>query len=211
MTDAVLLVIAKQPLPGRVKTRLIGPVSAAGAAQLAEAALRDTIQALAMIGGSQRVMLLEGASGDWLPLGWQVIAQVPGRLDERLSAGFEAVGGGPAVLVGMDTPQLCPDDLSIDLDGYDACLGLAEDGGYWAIGLADASRARSVIEGVPMSRGDTGAIQLHRMRVAGMRIQRLPTLTDVDTPEAARRVATAHPRTHFAAAWRALTAPAVIS
>jgi glycosyltransferase A (GT-A) superfamily protein (DUF2064 family) len=211
MTDPVLLLIAKQPLPGRVKTRLIGPVSAFGAAQLAEAALRDTVRALVMIAGSQGVILLDGTPGDWLPLGWRVIAQVPGRLDERLSAGFEAVGRGPAVLVGMDTPQLCANDLSVDLDSHDACLGLAEDGGYWAIGLADASRARSVIEGVPMSRADTGAIQLHRMRAAGMRVQQLPTLIDVDTPEAARRVATAHPHTHFAATWQALTAPALSS
>src|SRR6185437_2704968 len=125
-----VLVIAKEPIPGRVKTRLIGSVSASQAAELAEAALQDTLTCMADVPCRERVLLLEGRAGRWLPDGWRVVAQSAGELDQRLSAGFEAVGAGPCVLVGMDTPQLRPNQLRFDHRSYDACLGLAADGGY---------------------------------------------------------------------------------
>lgn len=199
-----VLVIAKEPLPGKVKTRLIGPISAAEAACLAEAALHDTLMRLADVPCAERVLLLEGRAGSWLPAGWRVVAQSAGGLDQRLSAGFEAVAGGPSVLVGMDTPQLRSDQLRFDHRSYDACLGLAADGGFWAIGLRDPRRARSVISGVPMSTAETGAIQYARLRDAGMTVQLLDTLVDVDTAATAEQVACIQGQGRFTSAWRGI-------
>jgi glycosyltransferase A (GT-A) superfamily protein (DUF2064 family) len=199
---ASVLVIAKQPLPGRVKTRLIGEFTPEEAAELAGAALLDTLSALTDLPCDNRVLLLDGDPSGWVPPGWAVLAQADGGLDARLAAGFDAVPEAPAVLVGMDTPQLTSDQLSFDPSRYDACLGMAPDGGFWAIGFADPRRARAVILGVAMSMPQTGADQRRRLADAGMRVQLLPTLTDVDTPETARTVALSSPHTRFARQWR---------
>ncbi len=99
----------------------------------------------------------------------------------------------------MDTPQLRADQLrQFDPDHFDAVIGLARDGGYWVIGLRDPAMAPTVIDGVPMSRSDTGAIQLDRLRGAGLRVQLLDELTDVDTYADAVAVAAAAPGTEFA-------------
>ena len=201
-----LLVIAKEPVPGRVKTRLVPPLTGGEAAQLARAALIDTLRVASAVDATQRVLALDGRPGPWLPRGWRVVAQPAGSLDVRLVAAFEAVSrGGPALLIGMDTPQLRAGQLAaFDPDGHDACLGSAEDGGYWAIGLREPARAAEVISGVPMSTSRTGAEQLRRLHGAGMRVQLLDTLADVDTIEVAHEVAAAAPSTEFAAALRGL-------
>ena len=201
---ASVLVIAKTPEAGRVKTRLIGAFSPQQAADLAGCALRDTLAELARHPAPVKVLLLDGASQGWQRPGWTIRAQSAGGLDERLAAGFDAVPTGPAVLVGMDTPQLRVADLDFDLQRWDACLGPAVDGGYWAIGFADPRRARDVIVGVPMSTPHTAAVQLSRMRAAGLRVQLLPTLVDVDTPATAATVARGAPVTQFGHRWRQL-------
>ena len=148
------------------------------------------------------MILLDGEPGGWLPPGWRVLPQVTGGLDERLAAGFDALPAGPALLVGMDTPQLHAGLLGFDPSRYDSCLGLAADGGFWAIGFADPRRARECIAGVPMSTDRTGAEQHRRLLAAGLRVQQLPTLTDVDTADTAEQVARLAPHTRFARRWR---------
>jgi uncharacterized protein len=193
-----LLVLAKQPLPGKVKTRLVPPLTYREAAELAEAALGDTLRLAAPV-ATRRVVVLDGAPGPWLAPGWQVVAQVGGGLDERLAAAFAGAGRGATVLVGMDTPQLHPRQLAaFDPSRYDACLGPVVDGGCGAVGFADPAAAGAAIRGVPMSTVDTGAHQLRRMRALGLRVQRLDTLEDVDTFDAALRVAAHAPFGAFA-------------
>src|SRR4051812_29479561 len=100
-----LLVIAKAPVPGRVKTRLSPPCTPHQAAALARAALRATFAAARRPRGAGRLVpVLDGEPGPWLPAGFDVIAQRGGGLGERLAAPFEDAGE-PAFLVGMDTPQ----------------------------------------------------------------------------------------------------------
>ncbi|MEP6599424.1 MAG: DUF2064 domain-containing protein [Actinomycetota bacterium] len=196
-----LIVIAKEPLPGRVKTRLVPPLTHRDAAAVAEAALVDTLAAMTAVPAARHVVVLEGRPGTWLPTGWDVVAQSAGGLDARLTAAFEAVDPArSALLVGMDTPQLLARHvLAFDPSRFDACLGPATDGGYWAIGLRDPARARQVIADVPMSRADTGAQQLTRLRAAGLHVQLLDELADVDTIEVAHEVAFQAPATRFAA------------
>ena len=200
-----LLVIAKAPVPGRVKTRLSPPCTPQQAAQLAQAALEDTLAACAETpSAGRRVLVLDGRPGAWLPSGWKVIPQRGGGLAERLAGAFADVGR-PAFLVGMDTPQVTPDLLAeglAALAGADAAFGPATDGGYWGIGLRDADAA--VFAGVPMSRADTGAVQRARLDTLGLRTVDLPPLRDVDDIAAARAVAAEAPVGRFAAALHAI-------
>lgn len=129
---AALLVFAKSPVPGRSKTRLCPPCTPREAARLAEAALACTLAAAARAPAPRRVVVLDGEPDGWLPRGFEVIPQRGNSMDERLSAAF-ADAGGPALLIGMDTPQVSPQLLSSALaalaePGVDAVLGKAADG-----------------------------------------------------------------------------------
>ncbi|MFC1436344.1 DUF2064 domain-containing protein [Streptacidiphilus sp. N1-3] len=162
----------------------------------------------------RRLLVLDGAPGRWLPPGWEVLPQRGGGLDLRLAAAFAAAaerGGGPALLVGMDTPQLTARMLAEPLSpaarvGTDAWYGPAADGGFWALGLArpTAELARRLLHGVPMSTAHTGAELLRRLDEAGLAVTVLPTLTDVDTVADAAEVAAQAPDTRFAERWNAL-------
>ncbi|PIM69124.1 glycosyltransferase [Streptomyces sp. JV178] len=191
-----LLVIAKEPRPGRVKTRLCPPFSPAEAAALAEAALVDTLAAVAATPADRRVLVLDGEPGPWLPPGFDVVPQRGGGLDERLAAAFAGCDG-PALLVGMDTPQITPELLTVDLAACDAYFGPAQDGGFWALGLAAPDP--ELLRGVPMSTSATGAVQRARLTAAGLRVRDLPVLRDVDTADDAEAVAAVAPHGRFAA------------
>ncbi|MFJ7077395.1 DUF2064 domain-containing protein [Streptomyces sp. NPDC098781] len=198
-----LLVIAKEPRPGRVKTRLTPPFTPEEAAALAEASLADTLDAVARTPARRRVLVLDGTPGPWLPAGFEVVPQCAGGLDERLAEAFAGCAG-PTLLIGMDTPQVTPDLLTVDWDGHDAFFGPAEDGGFWALGLAEPDPAR--LRGVPMSTAHTGAAQ--RARLADLRVRDLPCLRDVDTAYDAGLVAEGAPGGRFAKALARLTTEA---
>ena len=199
--DTRLLVLAKEPVPGSVKTRLRPPCTPHEAAAIARAALLDTLDtALAL--GLPTVLVLQGDPGSWVPPGIEVVPQRGQGLDERLAAAFQDTGA-PAVLIGMDTPQMTPALLSSAVDslwevGTDSVLGRAEDGGWWCIGLRRADPC--VFLGVPMGTSFTGAVQLRRLRALGLRCSELPRLRDVDDFEDAVAVAATVPGSRFASA-----------
>ncbi|MFB6615889.1 DUF2064 domain-containing protein [Streptomyces sp. NPDC085524] len=198
-----LLVIAKAPVPGRVKTRLTPPFTPEQAAALAEAALADTLAAVADTPADRHVLVLDGAPGPWLPPGFEVVPQSGGGLDERLAAAFAGCPG-PALLIGMDTPQVTPALLApaLAFGAYDAWFGPAADGGFWALGLAAPDP--ELLLGVPMSVPETGAVQYERLRAAGLRTGLLPRLRDVDTAADAAEVAALAPAGLFARRHRQL-------
>jgi glycosyltransferase A (GT-A) superfamily protein (DUF2064 family) len=197
-----VIVVAKAPVAGRVKTRLCPPCTPVEAAALAEAALVDTLAAARASDTQGVVLALDGAPGPWLPRGVSVIAQRGRSLADRLANAWVDVGG-PAIQIGMDTPQVTASQLdaagaALLEPGVDAVLGLAADGGWWAIGLRAPDPG--VFCGVPMSRSDTGARQVRRLAGLGHRVSPLPVLRDVDTFSDALAVADAAPSTTFAAA-----------
>jgi rSAM/selenodomain-associated transferase 1 len=205
-----IAVIAKSPQPGRVKTRLCPPCSPSEAAELAEAALRDTLAAVVATTCDRRLLILDGEPGAWADSTFELVAQRGETLDERLAAAFEDAGG-PTLLIGMDTPQVTPGLLdhglrALSTPGTDAVLGFALDGGYWAIGLRRPDPR--VFLGVPMSTARTGRAQLSRLRGLGLCVRFLPALRDVDLIPDARAAAEASAGTRFAAAFRALAIPA---
>ncbi|MDX6249706.1 MAG: hypothetical protein QOF10_3066 [Kribbellaceae bacterium] len=192
MTAGSLIVIAKEPVPGRVKTRLQTEFTPSEAAALARASLADTLAAVRATPVGRYVVALEGDSTGWLPPGFHVVPQRGDGLDERLAAAFEdAYSGLPMLLVGMDTPQVTPELLTVDWAGHDAVLGLTEDGGYWCLGLRKPDRRALV--GVPMSTDHTGVDQLERLRFLGYSVLLLPMLRDMDTPADAAALAAAFP------------------
>jgi glycosyltransferase A (GT-A) superfamily protein (DUF2064 family) len=107
----------------------------------------------------------------------------------------------------MDTPQVTPDHLAgVGRNGHDAWFGPAADGGFWALGFADPVGAGGLVRGVPMSTGNTGAVQRRRLAEAGLTIGDLPLLRDVDTAaDAASVAACCPPGSRFAAILAALT------
>jgi uncharacterized protein len=203
---AALIVIAKEPLPGRAKTRLTPPCTPAEAAELARAALLDTIDVVSRTPAARRVLVFEGDQRDWRPNGFELVAQRGDGLGERLAAAFADVGT-PALLVGMDTPQLTPALLvagvrALARPGVDAVLGPTVDGGYWSVGFA--RNVPAAFDGVPMSTRWTWASQRRRLDELGLRVHEQPRLRDVDTITDARAVAGAAPHTRFARAVAAL-------
>ena len=197
-----LIVMAKAPVPGRVKTRLCPPASPSQAATVAEAALADTLHAALQAPVDRRVLVLEGAVSAWVPSTFEVIPQRGSGLDERLSHAFEDVDC-PAFLIGMDTPQVTASLIAhasglLARSGSDAVLGWAADGGWWGIGLRRPDPA--VFLGIRMSTSGTGKAQAARLDALGLRWERLPVLRDVDTFADAMAVAATIPHTRFAAA-----------
>lgn len=198
-----LVVIAKEPLPGRAKTRLHPPLSLEQAADVAAAAIADTLDAVADLPAAERVLAFDG---DLVPLGataYRVLPQVAGGLDERLAAIFDA-STGPTLLIGMDTPQVSSAHLApafVDWpEDVDVWFGPATDGGFWALGMREPDGA--LLRGVPMSHADTGMFLLFRLRAARLRVAMLPTLTDVDDIATAAEVAALVPDSRFAAVLR---------
>jgi glycosyltransferase A (GT-A) superfamily protein (DUF2064 family) len=203
--DCTLLVMAKAPVSGQAKTRLAPAFGADGAAEIAAAALLDTLDAVGLTDVTNHVVALSGdldlASGgtgiarvleDFI-----VVPQYGATFSDRLvrAHGDAARLGCPVLQIGMDTPQVVGDLLTRSAEmllgeGVDAVLGPAADGGWWALGLSDPAAA-SVLTDIPMSRDDTGILTRAALVDRGCLITELPVLTDVDTPEDARVVAAA--------------------
>ncbi|MCU1569461.1 MAG: glycosyltransferase [Naasia sp.] len=197
---STLIVIAKACLPGRVKTRLSPPFSPQQAAELASASLADTLAAVGGIRVDRRILYFDGdhrhvpAEGR----GWEVLPQAPGGLDTRLAAVFDLCDG-PTALIGMDTPQVTAELLAPLLDPRstaDSWLGLATDGGFWALGMREPDG--SLIRGVPMSTEETGREQLIRLRRSGRSVRLLEELTDIDRAADLWQVAEAVPDSRVA-------------
>lgn len=199
--EVAIIVIAKEPVSGLSKTRLCPPCDPEQAAALARASLEDTLEVVATVPAARRVLALDGEAGPWLPQGFEVIPQRGDGLDERLAAAFEDTGC-PALLVGMDTPQLSKASLTSALSalmspGIGAVLGPAEDGGFWAIGLRAGDRG--LLEGIPMSVAETGARQRERLEKYGLQVHMLERMRDVDLFPDALAAAAEAPHSRFAA------------
>ena len=202
-----VLVLAKAPIAGQVKTRLCPPCTLEEACLVAEAALADTLEAVAECGAPRRVLALDGPPGPWLPPGFDVIPQRGATFAERLANAW-ADTGGAGIQIGMDTPQVGAaqlDHLLATLDGPAdrALLGRAEDGGWWVIGwvrpVPDPTR---VFSGIPMSTPRTGALQARRLRRLGFDVVEAAPERDIDTAEDLAAIAVGAPTTRTAAVAR---------
>lgn len=183
-----LTVIAKAPVAGRVKTRLCPPCTPGQAADIAQAALADTLDAIAAVvdgTGIRPVLLIEGEPPIFTPSHFAVIPQRGDGLEQRLRHGFSELG--PGIIVGMDTPGAVAGLAAAfrQLERGVDVLGLAIDGGYWAIGLTygDDDFLAAAFDHVPMSTSHTGVYQLRRLHQLGRSVHMLASTRDLDTVE----------------------------
>jgi len=210
--NAEVLVVAKAPVPGLAKTRLAATVGAAAAADLAAAAFLDTLEACVTAFGDRCHLALAGdldaaAHGEEIRealTSWRVFDQRGETFAQRLAHAHRAMPAQTGVLqIGTDTPQVMPDLLTLAASQVRpgrGVLGMAVDGGWWALGLADRGAADALVD-VPMSTGDTGRATRDALAAAGIDLAPLPTLRDVDTAADAASVAAAAPTTRFAQRW----------
>lgn len=187
-----VLVVAKAPVPGLAKTRLAASIGDTAAADIAAAALLDTLDAVAAAPVERRVVALTGdlsraSRRDEISRcleGFTVIAQRGADFAERLAnAHADASAGSPVLQIGMDTPQVTADmlaDCGRKLMRADAVLGFAEDGGWWVLGVSLPAMA-DCLRTVPMSRPDTGASTLAALRGNGVGVVMVDELADFDT------------------------------
>lgn len=208
-----VLVAAKAPVSGLVKTRLGSVIGPDAAAAVAAAALLDTIEVASSAVGPVRCHLslagdlssaVRGAEITGALAGWTVTAQRGEGLAARLAAAHLDAGPGPVAQIGMDTPQVTASDLAdvfADLVGVDAVLGAAGDGGWWVLARYDPNPAQVLAE-VAMSTPTTYADTWAALESRGQRMAATRQLRDVDTIDDAEAVARAAPATRFAQTWR---------
>ncbi len=215
---ANVLVMAKAPVAGQVKTRLGREVGMEVAAEFAAAALLDTIDACAAYSPRGCFLALEGELATAVRgielasrlASWTTFAQSGATFAHRLAHAHNSVPG-PVVQIGMDTPQATASDLRAVVDSladHDAVLAPAADGGWWALALRD-SRHGGLLLNVPMSTEQTFRDTRAALEKAGLRVGIAAELVDVDTLADAQAVAIATTGA-FARAW-SRHQPAVVS
>ena len=197
MLPVTVLVVAKAPVAGLAKTRLEASLGPEAAAQIAAAALLDTLDAVADADVSSRVVAMTGdldAASHAAELrrrlaGFTVIPQRGVDFADRLANAHAdaatTAGPQPVLQIGMDTPQVTADLMTRCAEALlsePAVLGMAADGGWWVLGVRSPITA-DVLRAVPMSRDDTGAVTLRALRETGINVALADELRDVDTVE----------------------------
>jgi rSAM/selenodomain-associated transferase 1 len=186
----VVAVIAKEPVAGLAKTRLVPALGAAGAARAAAAMLADTLATVRATGADPWLCFTPAEArarlGRLAP-GFGLLAQGPGDLGDRLAAclaGLLGAGAERVAIVGADTPQLPVGGYRRAfalLDRADVVLGPALDGGYYLV-AAKAFRPE-LFAGIPMGTDLVLAETLARAAHAGLVVDLLPPLRDLDRVE----------------------------
>lgn len=199
---ATLLVFAKAPVPGRVKTRLCPPLTAEGAALLHARLVRQTLSTACAAGGAAVELHCSPSTGDAFfadcarEFGVELRVQSDGDIGARMAHALRGASRAqPLLLIGSDCPARSADELRDALrkleNGTDAVLGPVEDGGYALIGLTRFD-AR-LFEGIAWSTEQVAAQTLARFADLDYRWATLPTLWDVDRPADLARLRASYP------------------
>ncbi len=189
-----IMIFAKAPTPGAVKTRLIPALGENGAAALQRQLIARTLRTAVAAGlGTLELWCAPGPGDPFFAAcakrhGLGLQAQGEGNLGMRMARALESAlaAGSPGLLIGCDCPALTPAYLreaaAALAGGNDAVLGPAEDGGYVLIGLA-RSPAVQLFEDIAW--GTATVMQETRTRLARghWRWRELAPLWDVDRPE----------------------------
>lgn len=185
-----LVIFAKAPQPGAVKTRLIPALGADGAAALARAMLEHTLQQALAAGLDAVELCMSPAPGEpaWrgvaLPAGVACTAQGDGDLGERMDRAMQralTLHPGPVLLIGTDCPALDSKHLreaARQLAEHDAVLLPVADGGYVLIGLQAPCPA--IFTHMAWSTSTVAAETRQRLSALGLRVWQGPTLHDID-------------------------------
>jgi len=184
-----IIVFAKAPVPGNVKTRL--GLDPARAAALHRAFVSDTLEMLAPFANVELSTDIE--TGAWSEYPVARSLQAPGDLGAKLGAAIERAltdGHRPVLILGSDSPTLPPDHVQSLLGSWaDIALGPAEDGGFYAISCRHsmAGMFREVVWSTPR----TLATVVSALSAAGLSVEIGPAWFDVDVPADLERLALA--------------------
>ena len=191
-----LLLFTKPAREGRVKTRLIGDLTAAEAAALHAAFLEDLLDRLRGEGDFELRLAWALEPGEAIPAGPLPGIRQEGRdLGERLYRALSeaAAEGGAVMALGSDHPTLPMELVHRAFEevesGADVVLGPAEDGGYYLIALSLKAVQPRLFEGIAWSTDQVLPATLDRCHELGLAVELLPEGSDVDTPEDLRRLA----------------------
>ncbi len=189
-TDAVTItILAKAPIPGLAKTRLIPALGAHGAAALQEQLTERAVETA--IASGLGPLMLWGAPDETHP-SFGVLArrfalvlrrQPDGDLGRRMLAAIEAAGG-PVLVIGTDCPALTFEhlrDAAAALHSNDAVAIPAEDGGYVLIGMNEPRPA--LFATMPWGAATVMAETRRRAATHGLSLHELPPLWDIDRPD----------------------------
>jgi rSAM/selenodomain-associated transferase 1 len=195
-----LIIFAKAPTPGRVKTRLTERLTEAEAARLYEAFLRDTLAQYAALAETRGAALrLYHAGPDWpaalAPEGASLHRQRSGGLGARMAAAFRetfAAGAGTALIAGTDCPTLPPAFLgeafdTLQREAETVCIGPSTDGGYYLLGTRRP--AERLFDDMSYSHSGVFDQTLARIAETGRTPVVLPEWYDVDRPADLHRLA----------------------
>lgn len=193
-----LVIMAKEPRCGAVKTRLARDIGAVAATQFYRRTLRGVSARLTR---DRRWRTLIAVTPDsairspvW-PHGAGLIAQGNGDLGARMQRAFDCLPPGPVVIIGTDIPEISSRHIAQafrKLGSNDAVLGPCDDGGYWLVGQGRSPRVRDMFAGVRWSSAHTMEDTLHNL--AGARVAMLEPLEDVDDGTSYRRLGSAGSR-----------------
>lgn len=201
MKRGIILVFAKAPVAGEVKTRLASAIGAEAAADLARAFLIDTwAQVQSTAGGRARPVLALSGDPSAIDLGGaEVWPQGGGDLGERLARGIQKAlddEGAPWVIaIGADSPGMPSSLLSgaiRALDEADSVLGPCDDGGFYLLGLRRCPAG--LLDDLPWSEATTFGATLARLRERGLTTAILGAFFDIDRPDDIERLAALHAR-----------------
>jgi len=186
-----LIIMVKQPVAGRVKTRLAADIGASRAAGFYRAASRAVIGRLSSDRRWSTVLSVAPDTAVRQPPWPSHLPQMPqgaGDLGTRMEHAFQALPPGPAVLIGSDIPGIRPAHIAEafhTLGSNDVIFGPADDGGYWLVGMARMRPVRHPFNGVRWSCATTLADNLHVL--ANYRTALITQLSDIDTGDDYRR------------------------
>lgn len=190
-----LVLFAREPVPGRVKTRLAARLGAERACRLYEAMLEDLAGQLTPGEGFEPVLAhADPQAGPALrrifASPWRLVPQGDGDLGARLARAFSdaaADGASATVVAGSDAPTLTCARVGEAFDelagGVALCVAPSPDGGYALLGLAGHVRPGPLLAGVRWSTGSTLADTLASARRLGLAVALLPPVPDVDSEE----------------------------
>jgi rSAM/selenodomain-associated transferase 1 len=186
MPEPHVIIFVKAPRPGFVKTRLAAAIGDEAACDAYRQLAETVVANLAPLPHTELRFTPDGAETEivpWLSDGWTARPQGEGDLGERMHRAFTEANG-PAIIIGSDCPEVNPNDLRAAteaLQTHDAVIGPATDGGYWLIGLNTPCPA--LFEGVEWSTKNVLQTTLAKADEAGLSVQLLRELADVDTGE----------------------------
>jgi len=189
----ILVIMAKEPAPGKVKTRMVPPLTLGEASLLYESFLKDTIDLVAGIEGIRPGLAYAPASSadyfrNLLPAEFHLFPQVEGDLGRKIEGAFDdlfSLGARAVCLMNSDGPDLPPENLRTAFQWLsggraDAVFGPNHDGGYYLVGLREPA---DIFGGIPWSTSGTLAATMKAAEAAGLRSRLLPSWPDLDTAD----------------------------